>query len=293
MKPILAAAAVALAFAALGIALPATAAPISIVAAENVYGEAVTAIGGDRVAVDSVIVAPGVDPHAFEPPPSVAAALAEARIVIVNGAGYDHWVERLLGASDVPGRRVIDVAGLIGVADGGNPHVWYHPDAMPALARALTAALVAIDPDGEDGYAARRDDFLDALAPLGEAIAAVRARHAGTAVAATEPVFGHMAAALGLDMRNRAFQTAIMNETEPAAGDIAAMEDDIRAGRVKVLFYNSQVEDAFTRGLAALAEAAGVPLVGVTETQPAGTTFVEWMLGTVEATGRALGDPSS
>jgi zinc/manganese transport system substrate-binding protein len=94
-------------------------------------------------------------------------------------------------------------------------------------------------------------------------------------------------------MLNGAFQTAIMNEVEPAASDLAAMEDDIRSGRVKVLFYNAQVEDAFTRNLADRARASGVPIVGVTETQPNSKTFAEWMLDTIHATGKALGDPSS
>jgi zinc/manganese transport system substrate-binding protein len=94
-------------------------------------------------------------------------------------------------------------------------------------------------------------------------------------------------------MTNEAFQTAIMNEVEPSASDIAALEDDIRSGRVSVLFYNEQVEDAFTRNLADLARASGVPLVSVTETQPDGRTFAEWMLDSLDETAKALGDPST
>lgn len=271
----------------------ATAGPISIVAAENFYGEAATAIGGDRVAVESVIVAPGTDPHDFDPPPSVATAIADANVVIMNGAGYDPWIEHLLEASDREGRIVINVAELIGVEEGDNPHIWYDPKAMPALASALTDTLAGLDPEGKVGFEARRDAFLMTFAPLDEKIAAVREKFAGAPVAATEPVFGYMAESLGLKMRNKAFQTAIMNETEPAASDIAAMEDDLRNGRVKVLFYNAQVEDAFTRNLADLANAAGVPIVGVTETQPEGKAFAEWMLDAVSATARALGDAAS
>ena len=276
-------------------ALPAVAgaASIAIVAAENFYGESATAIGGDRVAVESVIVAPGTDPHDFDAPPSVATAIADAKIVIMNGADYDDWIEHLLEASDAEGRIVINVAELIGVGEGDNPHVWYDPKAMPALAIALTEQLIVVDPEGKADYEARRDAFLTTLAPLQERIAAVREKFAGAPVAATEPVFGYMAEALGLKMRNEDFQTAIMNETEPAASDIAAMEDDVRNGRVKVLFYNSQVDDSLTRNLADLANAAGVPVVGVTETQPEGKSFVEWMLDTVNATARALGDTSS
>jgi zinc/manganese transport system substrate-binding protein len=277
----------------LALVLPAAAEPISILAAENFYGEAATAIGGDRVAVESVIVAAGTDPHDFEPPASVARGVADADIVIMNGADYDHWMEHLLEASSGDGRVVIDVASLIGVEEGDNPHIWYDPKAMPALANALADALIAADPAGKADYEARRDAFLATLAPIDTTVADLRARFAGTAVIATEPVFGYMADAIGLTMQNEAFQTAIMNETEPAASDIAAVEDDIRSGRVRVLFYNAQVEDAFTKNLADLARDAGVPVVGVTETQPEGKSFAEWMTETLGATAKALGDTAS
>jgi zinc/manganese transport system substrate-binding protein len=289
MKRLIAALALSAAF-----AVPAIAdEPIAILAATNFYGEAATAIGGDRVAVESVIIAPGVDPHDFDPPPSVARAVADADIVIMNGADYDHWLEHMLEANEVDGQIVINVAELIGVEEGENPHVWYDPKAMPALAAALAETLAEIVPDATDDFGAARDAFLATLAPVDEKIAELHARFAGTEVAATEPVFGYLADALGLAMTNEAFQTAIMNETEPAASDIAALEDDIRSGRVKVLFYNEQVEDAFTRNLADLARASGVPLVGVTETQPDGKTFAEWMLDTLDEAGKALGDPST
>jgi zinc/manganese transport system substrate-binding protein len=84
-----------------------------------------------------------------------------------------------------------------------------------------------------------------------------------------------------------------MNDAEPAASDIAAMEDDIRSGRIRILFYNPEVDDALTRNLVDLAQSSGVPVVAITETQPAGKSFAEWMLDTLDATGKALGDPSS
>lgn len=266
---------------------------ISILAATNFYGEAATAIGGEHVAVESVIIAPGVDPHDFDPPPSVARAVADADIVIMNGADYDHWLEHMLEANETAGQIVIDVADLIGVEEGENPHVWYDPKAMPALAAALADTLAEALPEASDEFAAARDAFVAMLAPVDEKIAELRAQFAGTKVAATEPVFGYMAEALGLEVTNEAFQTAIMNEAEPAASDIAALEDDIRSGRVKVLFYNEQVEDSFTRNLADLARASGVPLVGVTETQPDGKTFADWMLDVLDETGKALGDPTT
>jgi zinc/manganese transport system substrate-binding protein len=266
----------------------ALAAPISVVAAENFYGEAAQAVGGDHVAVQSVLLAPGTDPHDYDPPASVATAVADADLVILNGADYDHWMAHLLDASAAQHRAVIDVASLIGVKGGDNPHIWYDPDAMPAAVNAVADALAKVDPAHAADYAANRDAYLATLAPIAARVGELRDRFAGAPAAATEPVFGYMADALGIKMQNEAFQTAIMNETEPAARDVAAVEDALRKHEVKVLFYNPQVEDSFTKNLAAIANAANVPIVAVSETMPDGKSFVRWQLDTLEATAAAL-----
>ena len=267
--------------------------PIPIVAAESFYGEVAAAIGGDRVAVESVAISPDADPHDFAPPPSVARAVADARIVIMNGLEYDHWMEQLIEASEDPDRVVLDVAALVGAKEGGNPHLWYDPSAVPALAGALTAALSAADPEGAGEYERRFKDYAASLEELNQKIAALRDRYADTEVAASEPVFGLMAEALGLKVLGEDFQHAIMNETEPSARSIAEIEDDLRSGRAKVLFYNSQVVDPLTERLLALAEGANVPVVAVTESMPRGKTYVGWMLDQLDATAKALATPAS
>jgi len=107
-------------------------------------------------------------------------------------------------------------------------------------------------------------------------------------VTATEPVAGYLAAAIGLDMRNQRFQLATMNNTEASAQDVAAFENDLRNKQVRVLIYNSQAEAPMTKRMLKIARDAGVPAVSVTETQPAGKTFQQWMLGEVDALGNAL-----
>lgn len=267
--------------------------PIPVVAAENFYGEVAAAIGGDRVSVESIVVSAEADPHDFEPPASVARAVADARIVIMNGAEYDHWMERLVDASDTADRVVIDVAGLVGAVEGDNPHLWYDPRAMPALAAALAGELTSLDPEGAAEYRSRSNAFVASLQELNQKIETIRERHSGAPVTATEPVFGLMAEALGLDMRNEDFQRAIQNESEPSARQIAGLEADIRDGAVKVLFYNSQVVDPLTERLLAAAQESGVPVVGITETMPEGASYVGWMLDQLDATEKALSAPSS
>jgi zinc/manganese transport system substrate-binding protein len=121
-------------------------------------------------------------------------------------------------------------------------------------------------------------------------IAALRARYAGSAVTATEPVFDDMAEALGLVMRNGRFQLAVMNGTEPGAAAVAAFENDLRTHAVKVLLYNRQTTQALAERMRDLALASGVPVVAITETEPAGLGYPEWMLLQLDALERALAE---
>ena len=266
---------------------------IEVVAAENFYGNVAQQIGGDRVSVVSILNNPDQDPHLFEVSPAVIRKVAAAQVVLYNGAGYDPWVEQVLSATAKPGRVAIVAADLMQRKSGDNPHLWYDPATMPAVARALATALAAADPAHKDDYAARLATFLASLAPLDAKIAAIRDKYAGTAVTATEPVFGNMAQALKLTMANERFQLAIMNDTEPSARDIAAFERDLKDRKVRVLFYNKQAPTKLVQHLIELARAAKIPVVGITETAPAGSSYQDWMLMELDETQRALAGPSS
>jgi zinc/manganese transport system substrate-binding protein len=263
-------------------------AKIRIVAAENMYGDIARQIGGGLVSVTSILSNPNEDPHMFSASPSVARDLAGADIVIVNGADYDPWMAALLSANDAPGRVVIAIAALLGRKPGDNPHLWYDPEAIPDLTAQLVQVLSAKDSANAAIYQRNGAALRDSLTPIHGRMAAMRAKYQGINVTATEPVFGLMAQALGLVMRNQRFQVAVMNGTEPAPSDVAAFEGDLRQRRVRALFYNSQVTDDLTTTLLALAKQSGVPVVGVTETEPAGMTYQAWMISGLDGVDRAL-----
>ncbi len=262
--------------------------PIKIVAAENFYGDIAKQIGGPDVAVTSVLSNPDQDPHLFEVSPSVGRDVSAARIVVYNGIDYDPWIEKLLGAARSTNRRTIVVANLVGKKTGDNPHIWYDPRTMPALAKALTDILSSEDPAHKAEYAKRLAQFDESITPIQAKIDELRGRLAGMPVTATEPVFGYMFTALGMTDRNQSFQLAVMNDTEPSASDIAAFENDLKTHRVKLLIYNSQATDPTAKRLRQIAEASGVPVVGVTETEPAGENYQSWMIGVLTAVDRAL-----
>jgi zinc/manganese transport system substrate-binding protein len=266
---------------------------IAVVAAENFYGDVARQIGGDRVAVTSIMNSPDQDPHLFETTPGIARQIAGAQIAIVNGADYDPWMEKLLSAAPQPNRKVIVAAELVHRQAGDNPLLWYDPATMPAVAKAIAAALSAADAAHKSDYAARLATFLGSLKPLDDRIAAIRGKYAGTAVTASEPVFGYMAQALGLKMRNERFQLSIMNDTEPSARDVAAFEQDLKDHKVGVMFYNKQASDKVVQHLVALARAANIPVVGVTETAPPSLSYQDWMLGELNDAEKALAGRSS
>jgi zinc/manganese transport system substrate-binding protein len=263
--------------------------PVKVIAAENVYGDIARQIGGANVIVTSILTNPNQDPHEFEASVSTARAIAEAKVVIYNGADYDPWAVKLLSASHNASRELIEVAKLVHKKAGDNPHFWYEPGAVSTLARVLAARLAKVDPGHDGDYARGLAEFEASLQPLRERIAALRKKYAGTAVTATEPVFDYMAAALGLEMRNARFQLAVMNGTEPGAAAIAAFEKDLRTRAVKVLLYNNQTSQALAQRMRTIAGQAGVPVVEVTETEPPGHTYQAWMLAQLDALDRALG----
>jgi len=101
-------------------------------------------------------------------------------------------------------------------------------------------------------------------------------------------VFGYMAAALGFTMRNERFQLAVMNSAEPRASDVAAFESDLRKHAVRLMFYNSQASNTAAQRLVRIATQSKVPVVGVTETEPPGKNYQDWMMSELDAIAQAL-----
>ncbi len=273
----------------LALATGPAAARVKILAAESVYGAVAADVAGPAADVTSVLRTPAQDPHDFEAGPAVAREVADADIVVVNGLDYDTWMDLLLAGAPRAGRTVVRVADLTGAAPGANPHLWQAPANMVKVAETVARDMVARDPSDAPAIRQRTASLMARVARVTATVAALRARFAGMPVAATEPVFGPMAAALGLDMRDTRFQLAVMNGTEPRAADVIAFEDDVRQHRVRALFHNTQVNGTSSDRLLALATASHVPVVGVAETLPAGMDYSDWMLAELGAVRGALG----
>lgn len=264
---------------------------VRIVAAENFYGDVATQIGGDRVSVVSILSDPSTDPHAYESNSGDARAVANAQLVVKNGLGYDAFLDKLLSASPRPNRIVVDVGGLTGYKDGDNPHMWYDPAAMPMVAERLTDALSQLDPAGKEYYAGRLQNFNSAFKHLNDQVVAIREKYRGANILATEPIFDYMAAALGLNQvgKGGAFQKAVEQGNDPPASAVAEVRQQLASRQIRVLIYNSQAITPITTQLQDFARQNGVAVVAISETQPAGTTYQQWILEELKALQQALG----
>ncbi len=266
---------------------------VPVVAAENFYGDIVKQIGGANVAVTSILSNPDDDPHLFEASASTARALADAKLVVYNGIDYDPWMEKLLAAHKAPDRDVIIAAELVHRKSGDNPHLWYDPATMPAVAAAVAAQLEADDPAHKDEYEQRLKAFVDSLKPVQDKVRALRRQYVGTPVTATEPVVGYLSDALSFHMRNMDFQLAVMNNTDPTPNQVASFQSDIWHHNVRILFYNSQATDDLAKQMQDAAHQYHIPVVGVSETEPTGKTYQQWMMETVDAIEKALATPTN
>jgi zinc/manganese transport system substrate-binding protein len=267
------------------------AAKITAIGAENEYADVIAQVGGKYVQASSIMSNPNTDPHTFEASPAVAREITAARLIVQNGVGYDTWATTIENADPSGSREVINVQQLLGLPDSTpNPHLWYKPATMPAVAGAIAADLGKIDPTHASYYTANAAAFTASLAAWNSAIAAFKAGYPDTPVATTEPVADYMLQAAGADnLTPWTFQADIMNGTDPSPQDVATENSLFTQHKVKVLLYNQQVTDALTESFIKLASENGIPVVGVYETMPTpGYDYQSWMLAEVNALRKAV-----
>src|SRR5690348_11153680 len=252
---------------------------VRVVAAENFWGSIAEQVGGSHVSVSSIIVDPNADPHSYEPTSADARTVADAQYVIVNGAGYDPWADKLLQANPASGRKELNVGDFNGRHEGDNPHMWYNPAYVTAVANKIRDDLKAIDPAHAAAYDQSAQAFLTTgLARYHNLIAAIKATYSGTPVGATESIFSYLAPALGLNLITPySYLRAISEGQDISAADEATVEQQINQKQIKVLIYNSQNTPNNIQALINRARANHIPVATITETlAPATASFQDW-----------------
>lgn len=262
---------------------PAAAVPpagqLQIVAAENFWGSLVAQLGGEHVQVVFIVSDPNSDPHEFASSAATAKAFANADYVILNGAGYDSWGDKLLSAEANSRQKVLNVADLLGKKMGDNPHFWYSPEYVNQVIEKMRDDLIALDPKNAADYGRQYQALQSSLAQYQKRIISIRSQFGGTKVAATEDIFAYLAEAAGLDLISpESFMKAVSEGNDPPVQSIIDFQNQIKSREPSVLVYNLQTVTPLTESMKKLAADQGIPVIGITETiQPPDSSFQEWM----------------
>jgi zinc/manganese transport system substrate-binding protein len=265
--------------------------PGRVVAAENFWGSIASQLAGSRASVRSIIVDPNQDPHMYNPTASDARTLATSQLAIFNGVGYDPWGPKLVAANPAPGRVVLTVGDLFGLKEGDNPHRWYSPDNVTAVARAITAKLKQLDAKNAAYFDQQYQAFVNqGLAQYHQLIASIKAKYAGVPVGASESIFALLSPALGLNLITPAgYMKAVSEGTEITPQDEATIHRQVDSGQIKVWVYNSQNATPDVQRLNAEARARHIPIATVTETLTRATdSFEQWQVAQLQGLERAL-----
>ena len=270
---------------------PSQGSKLTVVAAENFWGSIASQLAGERASVTSTIVNPNTDPHSYEPNAADARRLAGAQLMVVTGIGYDARADRLLAASPLPGRTVINVGKELGLATGANPHQWYSPAHVRLIAEHISAALAHQDSADASYFAQRKAAFLDeGLARYDQLRAQIRARYAGVPVGYSESIFQPLGEDLGLKLLTpSSFAKAIAEGTDVTAQDKQTVDAQASAGQIKVWIFNSQNVTPDVQRVNAIAREHHIPIATVTETlTPPSASFQQWQVSELEGLAAAL-----
>jgi zinc/manganese transport system substrate-binding protein len=268
---------------------PCPVAPVNVVVSVDQWGDIVAALGGNCTKVKTVLVSSSIDPHDYQPSPADASYFSGSQLVVINGADYDPWASRL-AATSVPKVPLISAASVTETPEGANPHLWYSPAAVTAVADAVTAELTRLSPPSSGYFARQRTTFTSDLKPYHALIAKIKAEASGRTYAATESIFTYMADAIGLIDRTPAgYRRAVSNETDPAPGDMAAFRTALSRREIDVLILNPQTEGAVPDQIRAAAQESGVPVVDASETVAArDKSFQSWQIDQLTSLAKAL-----
>jgi zinc/manganese transport system substrate-binding protein len=263
---------------------------LQVIAGESFWGSIATQLGGSHVSVTSIVTNPNTDPHEYESSATDARAFATADYVILNGAGYDDWGQKLLSGNPSQNRKVLTIAELLNKKPGDNPHFWYNPDWVDKVADRITADYQALDSADSSYFTQQRQALATGLKPYHDAITRIRSSYKDVPVGSTESIFVYMAQALGVNLISPPeFMQAISEGNDPPAQTVAEFQNQISNHQIKVLVYNTQTSTPITENLKQMATRNAIPVVGISETvEPPTASFQDWQVKQLNSLQAAL-----
>ncbi|WP_029145247.1 metal ABC transporter solute-binding protein, Zn/Mn family [Microbacterium luticocti] len=270
---------------------------IRIVASTNVYGSIAEAIGGDHVEVTSLIASQTQDPHEFEASARDQLTVGRAQLVLVNGGGYDPFMDGLVKASGTTADVLTAVDYSTEYADEKkdddgevNEHVFYDPQAMAALADALAAKLAALDPAGAADFTANAKAFDAGIGRIDDTLAGIDRSHHDAPIFVTEPLPLYLTERAELDDETPdAFSEAVEEGQDVPPAVLLKALRLIQNAQVKLVITNAQAGGPETEQVVAAAKDAGIPVLQFSELVPENSTYLDWMQANADALAKALG----
>ncbi|MBD8044255.1 zinc ABC transporter substrate-binding protein [Arthrobacter sp. Sa2BUA2] len=276
---------------------------IRVVASTDVYGSILESVGGEHVSVESIINRPSQDPHSYEATARDKLAVSEASLVVLNGGGYDSFMESLVKDEGLPAEDVLNAVEISGLGEESghthsdeesgadeahdhaghshgefNEHVWYDPAAMGQLAEAAAQRLAELDPANEASFRDNAADFRAGISELETRLEALRPAADGRGVAMTEPVPAYLLEDAGLHNDTpEDFTQAVEEGSDVPPAVLKEMQDLMSSADIAFLAYNEQTSTSQTEAVRNTAESAGIPVVDFSETLPEGEDYLGWM----------------
>jgi zinc/manganese transport system substrate-binding protein len=225
---------------------------VEVVATTTQVANLVHNVGRERVDVHQILQ-PNSDPHGYEPRPSDAKAVADARAIFRSGGDVDDWMGDVIdnAGGDAPQLTLIDGLATRRLEDEADPHWWQNPRNAERAVRAIRDELVKVDPDGRASYerAARR--YLGRLVRLDRQTAACIGRLPVTRrkLVTSHDALGYYADRYGLEVIG-AVIPSLSSQAQPSAKDVQRLVDQIRSTGVKAIFPESSINPKLERAVA-------------------------------------------
>jgi zinc/manganese transport system substrate-binding protein len=279
---------------------------IAVTASTDVWASVTKAVGGDAVTAKALVSGTNTDPHSHESTPADAAEVAGADLVVVNGGGYDTFMDKILGSVGTKRTvQVTEVAKSIDAAfappsaargtgggvstEHGKEHYWYDLPTTSRTAERIAEALGEIRPAARDTFRNNAKSFVDELGRIEQQVDALATRARGAKVVMSEPVAAYLATRAQLtDVTPSAFAQAVEEGTDPPVAAVAEIGRLVESHEAAVLIHNPQTETPVTRTLREKAQAANVPVVEMSETLPERKDYLSWMTDNVSRLTGAL-----
>jgi zinc/manganese transport system substrate-binding protein len=274
-------------------ALPARAEPLKVVASFSILGDLVRNVGGNAVEV-TTLVGPDSDAHVYSPTPADAKKIADAKLIVINGLGFEGWVVRLVQSSGTKAKIVTASNGIVPLRSGNDadPHAWQSVNNAKIYVGNISMAITAADPSAADQLMANTQGYLAKLDALDREVrdAVAKIPQARRKVISTHNAFGYFAAAYGIEF---IAPLGVSTESEPSARDIAKIITQIRQAKIPAVFLENVSDPRLIQRISAETGAkVGGTLYsdGLTGEKGDAPTYIDMVRHNIKALTRALGD---